>query len=178
MSFFVKNTILKGLLRQQCGVPISVFNYLISYLEPYKNEFRTFSIREALTLTLSHLRMDATFSQLQPIVNKDREDHVSHYTISLTIRKIVYILAGVSPYEKPSDEDLGLDADEASEKCYYKSDSFKTLRKSPCGAFCSSHLGWNVHDIDDIFMEGISAFDKCRQLDYHKLKDLGEDQTG
>ena len=122
--------------------------------------------------------MDATFSQLEPIVNKDRENRVNKHTISLTIRKIVYILAGENPYEKPSDEDIGLDADEASEKCYYKSDPFKSLRKSPCGAFCSTHLGWNAHEMDDLFREEISAFDKCRQLDYNRLKDLGEDLTG
>ena len=150
----------------------------MSFIEPYRNEFQTFSAREALTLTLSHLKMDATFSQLEPIVNKDRENHVKVHTISVTIRKIVYILSGKNPYEKPSDEDLGLDADEASEKCYYKTDPFKTLRNSPCGAFCATHLGWNVHRIDDLFEECISAFDKCRQMDYFELKDLRNDQTG
>ena len=150
----------------------------MTFIEPYKSEFRSFSTKEALTLTLSHLRLDATFSELEAIVNKDRENHINVHTISLTIRKIVFILSGVSPYEKPSDEDLGLDADEASEKCYYKSDPFKSLRKSPCGAFVSSNLGWNVQQLDKLLSEGISAFDKCRQMDYHYLKDLGEDQSG
>ena len=150
----------------------------MTFIEPYKSEFRSFSTKEALTLTLSHLRLDATFSELEAIVNKDRENHINVHTISLTIRKIVFILSGVSPYEEPSDEDLGLDADEASEKCYYKSDPFKSLRKSPCGAFVSSNLGWNVQQLDKLLSEGISAFDKCRQMDYHYLKDLGEDQSG
>ena len=166
------------LSRKQCGVPISVFNYLMTFIEPYKNEFRSFSTKEALTLTLSHLRLDATFSEMEAIVNKDRENHINVHTISLTIRKIVYILSGVSPYEKPSDEDLGLDVDEASEKCYYKSDPFKSLRQSPCGEFVASHLGWNVHTLDKLLSEGISAFDKCRQLDYAFLKDLGKDLSG
>ena len=112
---------------------------------------------------------------LEAIVNKDRNKHVDSHTISLTIRKIVYILVGEDPYKKDSDEDLNLDENQANQKCFYKNDSFKRLRKSTCGTFYRQNVGWSAHRISKILSEGISAFDKCRQMDYFELQDLRDE---
>ena len=156
-----------------------MFNHLLTFLEPHKGEFRTFSIQEALTLTMSHIRNDAKFSMLEAIVNKDRNHHVDFHTISRTIRKVVYILTGESPYKKDTDEDLNLNENQANQKCFYKGDSFKRLRKSACGTFYNQNVGWNAHRIRKILSEGVSAFDKCRQMDYFELQDLRDmSETG
>ena len=192
--------ILNQILRTCCGVPKSLFDVLVSHLEPFKSRFQAFEIDEAATLALLHLRHGDSFNYLHGTVNRVRvERPIKLSTISKTIRKCILIWAGPNPYLKETqklylkqntgddsqsdnDEDddavsaIRRDAKTVAERnardCYYAGSSFNGLREGPdIGSFFHSYVGWFATDMSVVLDDGTSWFDRCMQQSRTFLRD-------
>ena len=184
------------MLRQTLGIPKSLFNEMLSYLESFKNRFKSLEIEEVLTITMLHIRQADSYNYIHGSVNRVRVGApIKLTTISKSIRKCLLILCGPNPYLKETqktylekdDENSQTDSDEdftpnaqnikkAAEKnardCYYAGPSFKGLRDGPLiGAFYRSNVGWFANDLSVSLDEGTSWFDRCMHQSRHFLED-------
>ena len=148
---------------------------------PHKTEFRTFEPDEALTLALVHMRTGLSFSFLEGFVNLKRQERVNVDTISLTIKKVIYILVGENPNQKTFANDMEITREKAVKMQYHNSASFKRIKQNLPGVFYHKYVGWKTvgSDINDLLTEGSSCFHKCQEMDFYELQDLKEtDDTG
>ena len=167
--------------RKNLGVPESVFQVLLQYVNEHKTEFRTFEPDEALTLLLVHMRTGLSFSFLEGFVNLKKKERVNVDTISLTIKKVLYILVAENPNQKTFANDMELTREKAEKIQYHNSASFKRIKKNLPGQFFKKNVGWDIigDDIRYILKEGSSSFHKCQEMDLLELQDIKDpDDTG
>ena len=170
---------------------------MLTYLEPFKNRFKSMDLDEVLTLLLLHLRHGDSFNYLHASVNRVRSSRpVKLETISKCIRKALLILSGPNPYlketqelflknkktgERNSDQPVNKHAENQrnAQNCYYAGSSFDGLREGvDIGKFFNSNVGWFAHDMDASLDEGTSWFDRCMQQSRLYLADQVERLEG
>ena len=174
-------------LSQSTGVPQSLFDEMVTYLEPFQNRFKSFDLSEVLTMLLVHLRHGDSFNYLHAAINRIRPSNpVKLETISKSIRKALIIMVGPNPYLKETQllflkktDNSGNQSDDEQEpqqnpnqvnagdigqqnarNCYYAGPTFDGLREgTDIGRFYSNNVGWFAQDMDTIITEGTSWFD-------------------
>ena len=172
--------------RTATGVPQSLFDHMLTFLEPHRHRFKSLDLDEVLTLLLVHLRHGDSFNFLHASFNRVRYTRpVKLETISKCIRKALIILVGPNNYLKEtqlrfvqnaSDDEADSDdnlqeqhrniktakqiGENNAKNCYYAGSSFDGLREgSNIGQFYNSHVGWFAQDMDVSINEGTSWFD-------------------
>lgn len=154
---------------------------MLAYLSDFQSEFRTFSIEEALTLLLVHMKSGVSFAFLEGLVNLKRDERVNIDTISLAIRKTLLILVGENPNQKSFPADMEMEQEKADKMRYHNSPSFNRIKRNLPGKFFNDNMGWKTvgNDFRYLLSEGASSFHKCSEMDYYELDDLVEaDDSG
>ena len=163
------------------GVPESTFNHLLKYIKEHQSEFRTFTPEEALTLLLVQMKTGLSFSFLEGFVNMKRDQRVNVDTISLSIKKCLYILVGSNKYQKTFADDMEITREKAEKMLYHNKKAFNRIKNNLPGKFFQNNVGWKTvgGDINRLLREGSSCFHKCMEKDFYELKDLiDHDDTG